>query len=150
MKDSVFQRILKPISSELLKNCVNIFNSDYSYEKFKTQDHIQTMIYVQLNQISSLRLLEESINTQDIGLSTSVCRSTLSDANKKRKADCFLWILEQLLTLLPKKQKNEFSEVVRALDSSPIQLKGYGYEWAKQHATRRCEGLKLHIEYDLG
>ncbi|HAT4694686.1 TPA: DUF4372 domain-containing protein, partial [Legionella pneumophila] len=143
MKDSVFQRILKPISSELLKNCVNIFNSDYSYEKFKTQDHIQTMIYVQLNQISSLRLLEESINTQDIGLSTSVCRSTLSDANKKRKADCFLWILEQLLTLLPKKQKNEFSEVVRALDSSPIQLKGYGYEWAKQHATRRCEGLKL-------
>lgn len=89
MKDSVFQRILKPISSELLKNCVNIFNSDYSYEKFKTQDHIQTMIYVQLNQISSLRLLEESINTQDIGLSTSVCRSTLSDANKKRKADCF-------------------------------------------------------------
>ena len=33
MKDSVFQSILKPISCELIKECVTIFNSDYSYEK---------------------------------------------------------------------------------------------------------------------
>ncbi|HEL9677109.1 TPA: IS4 family transposase, partial [Legionella pneumophila] len=89
-------------------------------------------------------------NSQDLGLSAKICRSTLSDANRRRKADCFLWILEQLLEMLPKKQKKEFSKIVRVLDSSPIQLKGYGYEWAKHNATRRCEGLKLHVEYDLG
>lgn len=94
------------------------------------------MLYVHLNQISSLRTLETAINSQDLGLSAKICRSTLSDANRRRKADCFLWILEQLLEMLPKKQKKEFSKIVRVLDSSPIQLKGYGYEWAKHNATR--------------
>lgn len=150
MKDTVFQEIIKPITTDLLKECITIFKSDYDYEKFKTYEHLQSMLYVHLNQISSLRTLEAAINSQDLGLSTKICRSTLSDANRRRKADCFLWILEQLLERLPKKQKNEFSKIVRVLDSSPIQLKGYGYEWAKHNATHRCEGLKLHVEYDLG
>ncbi|HHT9837895.1 IS4 family transposase [Legionella pneumophila serogroup 1] len=150
MKDTVFQEIIKPITTDLLKECVTIFKSDYDYEKFKTYEHLQSMLYVHLNQISSLRTLETAINSQDLGLSAKICRSTLSDANRRRKADCFLWILEQLLEMLPKKQKKEFSKIVRVLDSSPIQLKGYGYEWAKHNATRRCEGLKLHVEYDLG
>lgn len=150
MKDSVFQEILKPITSDLIKNCVSIFNTDYDYDKFKTYEHLQTMIYVHLNQVTSLRTLEVAINNQTLGFSSKICRSTVSDANQKRSSDCFLWLLENLLVLLPKKQKKEFSKVVRALDSSPIQLKGYGYEWAKQNATNRCEGLKLHVEYDLG
>jgi putative transposase len=150
VKDSVFQEILKPITSDLIKNCVNIFNTDYDYDKFKTYEHLQTMIYVHLNQVTSLRTLEVAINNQALGFSSKICRSTVSDANQKRSSDCFLWLLENLLVLLPKKQKKEFSKVVRALDSSPIQLKGYGYEWAKQNATNRCEGLKLHVEYDLG
>lgn len=150
MKDSVFQEILKPINSDLIKECVKIFNSDYYYDTFKTYEHLQTMIYVHLNQITSLRTLEVAINNQGPGFCTKVSRSTLSDANRKRQSDCFLWLLEKLFVLLPKKQKKEFSKIVRALDSSPIQLKGYGYEWAKQNATSRCEGLKLHVEYDLG
>lgn len=150
MKDSVFREILKPITSDLIKKCVAIFKSDYDYDKFKTYEHLQTMLYVHLNRINSLRTLEVAINNQELGLSSKICRSTVSDANQKRSSDCFLWILENLLVLLPKKQKKEFSKVVRALDSSPIQLKGYGYEWAKQNATSRNEGLKLHVEYDLG
>jgi putative transposase len=38
---------------------------------------------------------------------------------------------------------------VRKLDSSPIQLKGKGYDdWTLSNRTLRCQGLKLHIEYD--
>ena len=61
MKDTVFQEILKPISSDLISKSVKIFNSDYDYEKFKTYEHLQTMIYVHLNQMSSLRTLEVAI-----------------------------------------------------------------------------------------
>lgn len=149
MKYSVFQEILKPLTHGLIKKCVEIFNSDYDYEKFKTNEHLQSMIYVHLNEIKSLRTLEIAINNQNLGIPIKVCRSTISDANKKRNSDSFLWILKQLLTLLPKKRKKEFSSIVRVLDSSPIQLKGYGYEWTKPTATLRCEGIKLHIEYDL-
>lgn len=150
MKDTVFQRILKPITKELMEECTRRFRSDYHYETFKTLDHLQTMIYAHLHEIKSLRVLEVAINSQKLGISSKVSRSTLSDANSKRPAQCFFWILEKLLYLFPRKIRKDIKKVVRILDSSPIQLKGRGYnEWAKQYATHRCQGLKLHVEYDL-
>lgn len=150
MKDTVFQQILKPITKELLSACTDRFQSDYHYEKFLTHEHLQTMIYVQLNEIKSLRILEVAINSQKIGIKTEVKRSTLSDANKKRGAECFFWILEQLISLLPRKFRKDIKKVVKIFDSSPIQLKGKGYDdWTKEFATTHCQGLKLHVEYDI-
>jgi hypothetical protein len=150
MKDTVFQQILKPLSKKLMQECVSRFRTDYDSEKFLTWHHLQTMIYAQLTEIKSLSTLEVAINSQKIGLNCKIKRSTLSDANKRRSANCFLWILEQLMSLLPRKMRKNIKSVVRILDSSPIQLKGLGYdEWAKEFATNRCQGLKLHVEYDL-
>jgi len=152
MKDTVFQQIMKPINDKLIDECLIQFNSDYDYEKFKTKDHLRAMIFSNLCEIKSLRALEVAINEKKIGILSKVKRSTLSDANRKRTAQAFFWILDKLMTLLPKKRCKEIKEVkeaIRLLDSSPIQLRGTGYEWAKEHATRHIEGLKLHVEYDL-
>jgi len=150
MKDTVFQQLLKPLTKELIDESVVRYRSDHGCEKFLTAHHLQAMIYVHLNEIKSLSTLEVAINSQQIGINCEIKRSTLSDANQRRPAECFLWILEQLMSLLPRKLRNNVSKVVRVLDSSPIQLQGRGYnEWAKQFATRRCQGLKLHVEYDL-
>jgi putative transposase len=150
MKDTVFQQILKPITKNLTHECSRRFRSDYRYESFNTFDHLKTMIYAQINEIKSLRTLEVAINSQKIGFKNQIKRSTLSDANNKRPAECFFWILEQLMSLLPKKKHKEIKKVIRILDSSPIQLRGQGYdEWSKQYATRHIQGLKLHLEYDL-
>lgn len=149
MKDIVFHQFLKPISEKLITECTRRFQSDYDCEKFKTFDHLKTMIYAHIHEIKSLRVLEVAINSHSLDIST-VSRSTLSDANKRRHSDCFLWILEQLLCLLPRKIKKETNSIVRLLDSSPIQLRGRGYDkWTKEYATRRHQGLKLHAEYDL-
>jgi hypothetical protein len=150
MKDTVFQQLLKPLTKELMNECVVRYRSDHGCEKFLTSHHLQTMIYVHLNEIKSLSTLEVAINSQQIGINCEIKRSTLSDANQRRPAECFLWILQQLMSLLPRKLRKNVAKVVRVLDSSPIQLKGRGYnEWAKEFATRRCQGLKLHVEYDL-
>lgn len=150
MKDTVFQQILKPLTHKLLQECSNRFRSDYHCEKFLTWQHLQTMIYAHLNEIKSLSTLEAAINSQKIGINCKVKRSTLSDANQRRPAECFFWILEQLMYLLPRKLRKNIKKVVKILDSSPIQLKGRGYnEWAKEFATIRNQGLKLHVEYDL-
>lgn len=150
MKDTVFQQVLKPITKKLMNECNRRFRSDYDCEKFLTWDHLQTMVYSHLNEIKSLRCLEVAINSQKIGIKSQVKRSTLSDANNRRPAECFFWILEQLMSLLPRKLRKNLKKVVRVLDSSPIQLKGRGYDdWAKEYATSRCQGLKLHVEYDL-
>ena len=42
MKYNVFQQILKPITPDLVKKCVNIFNSDFDYEKFKKETFTYT------------------------------------------------------------------------------------------------------------
>jgi hypothetical protein len=149
-KDTVFQQILKPLTTELLQECLRRYQSDYDCEKFLTWHHLQTMIYAHLNEIKSLSTLEVAINSQKIGINCEIKRSTLSDANQRRPAECFSWILQQLLRYLPRKLRKNIKKVVKILDSSPIQLKGRGYnEWAKEFATNRCQGLKLHVEYDL-
>ena len=150
MKHTVFQQLLKPLTPKLLEECARRFQSDYDCETFLTWHHLQTMIYAHLNEIKSLSTLEVAINSQKIGIPCAIKRSTLSDANQRRPAECFFWILKQLMSLLPKKLRKEINKIVKILDSSPIQLKGRGYdEWAKESATNRCQGLKLHVEYDL-
>jgi putative transposase len=150
MKDTVFQQLLKPLTKELLSECVNRFRSDYDIEKFLTWPHLQAMIYAHLTEIKSLSTLEVAINSQKIGINCEIKRSTLSDANQRRPAECFFWIVKQLMHLLPVKLRSALNKVVKILDSSPIQLKGKGYDdWAKATATHRCQGLKLHVEYDL-
>lgn len=150
MKDTVFHHILKPITKNLIQECCRRFRSDHRYESFSTIDHLKAMIYAQIHEIKSLRTLEVAINSQKIGIKSQIKRTTLSDANKKRPADCFFWLLEQLMSLLPRRKYKEINKVVRILDSSPIQLRGQGYdEWSKQYATHHIQGLKLHLEYDL-
>jgi hypothetical protein len=150
LKDTVFQRILKPITKELIDECTSRFRSDYDCEIFTTYEHLKTMIYAHLTEIKSLRTLEVAINSQQIGIKNEIKRSTLSDANNRRPAACFFWIVEHLMSLLPRKLRASLNKLIKILDSSPIQLKGRGYdEWAKEFATNRCQGLKLHVEYDL-
>lgn len=149
-KDTVFQELLKPITKELMNECTRRFRSDYDCEKLTTYTHLQAMIYAHLAEIKSLRTLEVAINSQKIGIEHEIKRSTLSDANARRPAACFFWLLEHLMSLLPRKCWAGLDKLVKLLDSSPIQLKGKGYnEWAKEFATKRCQGLKLHVEYDL-
>lgn len=150
MKDTVFQQLFKPITKKLLDECIKRFGSDYHYEKFKTLEHLQTMVYAHINEIKSLRILEVALNNNQLGTKIRLKRSTLSDANAKRPAQCFLWILEQLMSWLPNKLSKQIKKFIKILDSSPIKLKGPGFdEWAKQHATAHWQGLKLHVEYDL-
>jgi len=126
------------------------FRSDYDCKRFTTYAHLQTMVYAHLTEIRSLRTLEVAINSQKIGIKNKIKKSTLSDANNRRSAEGFFWILQQLMSFLPRKRYKEIQKVVRILDSSPIQLRGKNYDnWSKEFATRHIQGLKLHIEYDL-
>jgi hypothetical protein len=149
MKDTVFHHILKPITKNLIQESCRRFRSDHRCENFSTLNHLKAMIYAQIHEIKSLRTLEVAINSQKIGIKSQIRRSTLSDANNRRPAACFFWLLEQLMSFLPRKKYKEMGKVVRILDSSPIQLRDQGYDWSKQYATRHIQGLKLHLEYDL-
>jgi len=151
-KCTTFQGLVKPLTEKLIAESVKRFNPDRYSKGFKTRDHLMVMIFAQVHQIKSLRELETAFNGQHgikqfLGIKR-LNRSTLSDANNRRLAECFLWIAQYVMTVLPRKIRKELGKVVKLLDSSPIQLKGLGYDWAKENRTLRNQGLKLHVEYD--
>ena len=150
---TTFEALLKPLSTTLMEETVRKFNADYYSKIFKTWDHLIIMIYAQLYGLNSLRDLEVAFNHQKelklLMQTHEIYRSTLSDANKRRPANCFLWLTNQLMAFLPRKKRKEVKAIVRKIDSTPIQLKGHGFdEWTAENRVFRCQGLKLHIEYD--
>jgi IS4 transposase len=150
---TTFEALLKPLTSNLIEESIRRFDADYYCKTFRTWDHLIAMIYAQLHEMKSLRDIEIGFNSQTKLKAaiqcTEVNRSTLSDANCRRPAGCFLWIAERLMALLPRKARKEVNKVVKKIDSSPIQLKGKGFdEWTLANRTLRCQGLKLHVEYD--
>ena len=106
-----------------MKECIKRFSSDYDCVSFDTFTHLKTMVFAHINELKSLRTLEVAINSQEIGLNQKVCRSTLSDANNHRSADCFFWLLQQLMSLLPRKIRKDVRKIVKLLDSTPIKLR---------------------------
>lgn len=77
-----------------------------------------------------------------------VKRSTVSDALTKRSVEPFKQICEKLMSKVSRKDKKSCDEFISIIDSSPIYLKGRGYEWAQKTRTKITIGLKLHVELE--
>src|SRR6516164_1002976 len=118
---TTFETLLKPLSEELLTEAVKRYNTDYYCKSFDTRTHLLAMLYVQIHELKSLRDFEVAFNSQEflksMISSQRIARSTLSDANERRSPACFLWIAEQLMCLLPRKERKEVNKVIKKLDS---------------------------------
>lgn len=106
--------------------------SDRYYKRFKTIDHLTTMIYVVLSGCNSLREItsimlacEGRIN--HLGLQRFPKRSTISDANRKRNSEVFSEIYFGLYRKYSKfisdsRIKNESIKGLKIVDSTTISL----------------------------
>lgn len=146
-----FSDILKGLSRRAFHQVVDKCEGDKYNKGFRCWDHFVVMLYAQLSGCKSLRELESGFNSNrlyhyHIGC-REVKRSTLSDANKKRDAGVFSQLCEQLMQTLHAKLKGEMKDLLYLLDSTPISLKGLGYEWAEENANHRTCGLKVHMLY---
>ncbi len=97
----IIKQILKFISQFDISRTVEQYDSDRYYKKFKTYDHLVTMLFATMSGVSSLRELstvflafEGHIN--HLNLKHFPKRSTLSDANKKRTSEVFGAIYSKL------------------------------------------------------
>ena len=108
---SVFGQLISLIYSEIITKAVKNNYSDSYVKKFKTKDHLISMLFSSFAKCTSLRevsgaMLGLSGKTKHFQLSHIPKRSTLSDANKRRDADVFGEIYNQLL----KKYSHVFSD----------------------------------------
>jgi hypothetical protein len=90
----IISQVLKFIPTSIIARTAKKHKSDRYYKRFKTYDHLVTMIFATLSGSSSLREVssimlacEGKIN--HLGLSNYPKRSTLSDANKNRSSSVF-------------------------------------------------------------
>lgn len=97
----IIKQLLKLISPSSITLAVSQHNSDRYYKRFKTYDHLVTMLYTTLSGVSSLRELSTILLACEgrighLNLKYFPKRSTLSDANKNRSAQVFASIYYSL------------------------------------------------------
>lgn len=98
----IIKQLLKLLPTSTIARTAHKYKSDRYYKRFKTYDHLVTMLYATLSGVSSLRELSTILLACEgrighLNLTYFPKRSTLSDANKKRSSEVFANIYYSLL-----------------------------------------------------
>ena len=149
--DSIFGQLLKPIGRRWFAGVVARHDGDAYDKSFFSWNHLAALVYAQLAGASSLRMLEAVWNANahqhyHLGVD-KITRATLADANARRPVVIFAEMFAMLSLQADRALRQEGSEVVRLIDSSPIPL---GAVIKKRIWNGRIKGMKLHVVYDPG
>jgi len=90
----IFNQVLSLIPRSLVSRLTRKYQGDRYCKKFRSYDHLVTMLFSTLHQCSSLRevitgMMASASRLKHLGLCSTPRRSTLSDANQRRNADFF-------------------------------------------------------------
>ena len=152
----IISQVLNFTPSSIISRTAQEYNSDRYYKRFKTYDHLVTMIFATISGCSSLREIscimlacEGKIN--HLGLTKFPKRSTLSDANKNRSSKVFAAIYQSIYNryrhfLSDSDTKKLPVEDLKIVDSSTISLfsdiiKGVGRNPIN---GKKKGGIKMH------
>lgn len=97
----VFNQILSLIPRSAVRQLCRKYQTDRYCKKFRSYDHLVTMLYCTLHRCNSLREVITGMQAcasrlLHLGLSTTPRRSTLADANERRSADFFQDLYHQI------------------------------------------------------
>jgi putative transposase len=143
---------MKALPRGAFDRVVQTHQADKHSKGFACWDQLLAMVYAQLSDASSLRVLETGFNsqrTQHYHLGTApIRRSTLADANGRRKTEVFAETAKLLMSQAQRSLRRESEELLYLLDSTSISLKGPGFDaWTSGNSTRNTQGIKLHVLY---
>jgi predicted RNA-binding protein with RPS1 domain len=153
---SVFGQLISLIDNRLVNKCAKKCNSNYYVKRFKTQDHLISMLFCVIAKCCSLRevsgaMLGLSGKTKHFRLESLPYRSTLSDANKRRDCKVFEEIYYGLLreykwVISDSRFKSVIDRQVEIFDSTTISLFQEILKSAGRKPTsgKRKGGIKMH------
>jgi hypothetical protein len=129
---SVFGQLISLIDDKTIKDAVKKNDSDRYVKRFKSKDHLISMLFCSFAKCNSLRevsgaMLGLSGKIESFQLNHIPKRSTLSDANKNRKVEFFEDIYNKLLreygsVLSDSRIQDVLKKQVKIVDSTTISL----------------------------
>ena len=129
---SVFGQLISLIDDSMIQKAVEKYNSDRYVKRFKSQDHLFSMIFCCIEKCNSLRevsggMLGLSGKEETVRINHLPKKSTLADANKGRKIDFFEEIYNNLLkkysfVLSDSRVEIALGKKVKIVDSTSISL----------------------------
>lgn len=149
---SRFQELMKLLPRGVFNRAVQAHEADKYRKGFSTWQQMLAMIYAQLSNCASLRVLERSFNSHGahhyhLGC-RSLARTTLADANANADPAVFAEVAEHLMAAAGRGLRQEGKALLRLLDSTSLTLKGGAFEaWTHGNRTRHTQGVKLHLLY---
>jgi IS4 transposase len=150
---SRLHEIMKGLPRGSFDRLVQAHRADKHAKGFGCWDQLVALVYAQLSGANSLRVLESGFNSQGthhyhLGTGT-VRRSTLADALARRQTEVFAETARLLMAQAGRRLKRDGAELLYALDSTSITLKGPGFDaWTGANRTRHTQGIKLHVLYE--
>lgn len=154
--NSVFGQLISLVEPTILAQAVNQFKSDRYVKKFKTKDHLISMLFCAFAKCTSLRevsgaMLGLSGKTRHFQMEHIPFRSTLGDANQQRNAEVFGFIYHKLLKkyhgfISDSRIRDVINKQIEIFDSTTISLfkdimKCVG---RKPKNGKRKGGIKVH------
>jgi len=129
---SVFGQLISLIEPSIITNAAKACDADRYVKKFKTKDHLISMVFCALAKCSSLRevsgaMLGLSGKTKHFQLDHIPKRSTLGDANQRRDAEVFGIIYNKLFlkyghVFSDSRIKDVINKQIEIFDSTTISL----------------------------
>jgi len=129
---SVFGQLISLIDSNIVSNASKACDADRYVKKFKTKDHLISMLFCAFAKCSSLRevsgaMLGLSGKTKHFQLDHIPKKSTLGDANQRRDAEVFGIIYNKLLSkyghiFSDSRIKDVIDKQIEIFDSTTISL----------------------------
>ncbi|MGB6092909.1 MAG: DUF4372 domain-containing protein [Moheibacter sp.] len=153
---SVFGQLISLIDDSIIKKEVKKCSSDLYTKRFKTKDHLISMLFCSFFKCTSLREVSIAMpglsgKTSGFQLNHIPKRSALSDANRKRDVLVFENIYHALLRqysgfLSDSRIKNVIKKQVKIFDSTTISLfkdilEGVG---RNPKTGKKKRGIKVH------
>lgn len=150
---TTFHAVLKGLPRAMFNRCVKRHGADKRCKRFRHWDHLLAMVYAQVSGTSSLRTLELNYNSHAMHHSRlctrAIHRSTLSWAGEHHSTAVFDDTAAWLLGKVSRKLRQNASSMMCLLDSTPITLKGRGFDkWTLENRTRNTQGIKWHVLLD--
>lgn len=158
---SVFGQLISLIDTDIVKRAVKKHNSDYYTKKFRTSDHLISMLFSSFANCSSLREVAGAMlglkgKTNHFQLKNIPHRSTLSDANARRShlvfEEVYYSLLNQYGSFISDSRKiYEWENKLEIIDSSTISLFKSILDCVgrKPLNGKRKGGIKVHTQINL-